>query len=153
MSQSKRTEIAKNHWQSFCDNYTRQHQGWIVKVDIFDPSMSNHRRGEPSPRLKALAADLAFRGIVFQDSESHPELLINLGSGKELFTHRLMRPAQIVTLETTEGLHEGLLIHDSNGGMVQIRFREPANPELLDGWIALETGIRNRPLWLPAGAF
>ncbi|MGR8933123.1 MAG: DUF5335 family protein [Gammaproteobacteria bacterium] len=152
MFKSIRTEIAKNQWQSFCDGYTRQHLGWLVKVDIYDPSMSKLCRDSPAPSLKAMAIDMAFRGIVFQSDGFRPELLINLGSGKELFTHRLIHPTHIVSVKSAAGLHEGLLIHDRKGGIVQIRFREPANPELLDGWFTSETGVRNRSPWLPTGA-
>lgn len=148
----KRTEITRNHWQSFCDGYSRQHQGWVVKVDIYDPSVSKISRYHSKPRLMPMAIDLAFRGIVFEDRGSRPELLINLGNGKELITHRLMQPTHIVILEAANGFHEGLLLHDRDGGVMQIRFREPANPVLLDVWMALETGRHHRSSRLPAGA-
>lgn len=153
MFKSTRTEIARNQWRSFCDGYSRQHQGWIVKVNIYDPSMSKLSYYNPTSRFKTMANDLAFRGIVFEDFGPRPELLVNLGSGTELITHRLMQPTHIVEVETVNGLHEGLLIHDRNGGVMQIRFREPANPEMLDGWVALETASQSRPPWLPNGAF
>jgi hypothetical protein len=142
MFKTIRTEIAKNQWQSFCEDYTRQHEGWIVKIDVYDPSMSKLGGNKLPIRLQSLAVDLMFRGIVFQDGGGRPELLVNLGRGKELFTHRLMRPTHIVALESDNGFHEGLLLHDRNGGLVQIRFREPARPELLNGWLALETDSR-----------
>jgi hypothetical protein len=131
-----RSEIAKGLWQSFCASYTRQHVGWMVKVDVYDPSMSRLCGETPSPCLKLMANDLTFQGIALEDRSSRPQLLVTLASNGELFTHRLMRPTHIVAIETASGLHEGLLIHDKTGGLMQIRFREPASAELLDGCIA-----------------
>jgi hypothetical protein len=46
-----------------------------------------------------------------------------------------MHPTIIVTLWTDVGLHEGITIHDKSGGLIHIRFHEPASPELSDNWI------------------
>ncbi len=78
-------------------------------------------------------ATLALQGIVLQDRQPVPELLICLGVGEKLFTHRIIRPAQIVALQTESGLDEGLQISDESGGLHRIRFRAPASPETLDG--------------------
>lgn len=132
----KRTEIAKGLWQSFCDSYTRQHLGWIVKVDVYEPSLPESGDADPSSSLKEVATDLVFQGLALQDGDSHPELMVTFASDGTLFTFRLRHPTHIVAIETPAGQHEGLLLHDKTGGLVQIKFRVPATPELLDGYIA-----------------
>jgi len=149
---AKHSEIAKIQWQSFCDNYTRQHRGWVVKVDAYDPALAKLFCQAPPPRLKAMANNLAFQGIVFEDSGSRLELLICLASGGELFTHRVMQPTIIVALWTDVGLDEGIIIHDKTGGLIHMRFRKPASPELLDDWMGLESRNRKHVFRLSAGA-
>jgi len=53
-----------------------------------------------------------------------------------------MHPTIIVALWTDAGLHEGITIHDKSGGLIHIRFHEPASPELSDNRMGL--GSRNR---------
>jgi hypothetical protein len=149
---AKHSEIAKIQWQSFCDNYTRQHRGWVVKVDAYDPALAKLFCQAPPPRLKAMANNLAFQGIVFEDSGSRLELLICLASGGELFTHRVMQPTIIVALWTDVGLDEGIIIHDKTGGLIHMRFRKPASPELLDDWMGLGSRNRKHVFRLSAGA-
>ena len=149
---AKHSEIAKNQWQSFCDNFTRQHWGWVVKVDAYDPTLAKLYCESPPPRLKAMANNLAFQGIVFEDSGFRLELLICLASGGGLFTHRVMHPTIIVALWTDVGLHEGIIIHDKSGGLIHIHFREPASPELLDDWMGLGSRNRKRVFRLPDGS-
>ena len=127
---TKSSEIAKKLWPGFCDDYSRQHQGWLVSLETHDPLNS-------PAHLQAMAGELAFQGVVLQDHGPAPELLVTLGRGEEIFTHRIVQPTRIITLETDAGLHEGLLIQDDNGGQLRIRFRVPASPEALDGWVAL----------------
>jgi hypothetical protein len=149
---AKHSEIAKSQWQSFCDNYTRQHRGWVVKVDAYDPALAKLFCQAPPPRLKAMANNLAFQGIVFEDSGFRLELLICLASGGELFTHRVMQPTIIVALWSDIGLHEGIIIHDKTGGLIHMHFREPASPELLDDWMGLGSRNHKHVFRLPAGA-
>ncbi|MDD1635793.1 MAG: DUF5335 domain-containing protein [Methylococcaceae bacterium] len=149
---AKHSEIAKIQWQSFCDNYTRQHRGWVVKVDAYDPALAKLFCQAPPPRLKTIANNLAFQGIVFEDSGFRLELLICLASGGELFTHRVMQPTIIVALWTDVGSDEGIIIHDKTGGLIHMRFRKPASPELLDDWMGLESRNRKHVFRLSAGA-
>ena len=149
---AKHSEIAKIQWQSFCDNYTRQHRGWVVKVDAYDPALAKLFCQAPPPRLKTMANNLAFQGIVFEDSGFRLELLICLASGGELFTHRVMQPTIIVALWTDVGSDEGIIIHDKTGGLIHMRFRKPASPELLDDWMGLGARNRKHVFRLPAGA-
>jgi len=149
---AKHSEIAKIQWQSFCDNYTRQHRGWVVKVDAYDPALAKLFCQAPPPRLKTMANNLAFQGIVFEDSGFRLELLICLASGGELFTHRVMQPTIIVALWTDVGLDEGIIIHDKTGGLIHMRFRKPASPELLDDWMGLGDRNRKHVFRLSAGA-
>ncbi len=128
---TKSSDIAKKLWPGFCDGYSRQHQGWLVSLEIHDPLA-------PTSNPQAMAGELAFQGIALQDHGPAPELLVTLGRAEEIFTHRVVQPARIAALETDAGLHEGLLIQDENGGQFKIRFRAPASPETLDGWVALQ---------------
>ncbi len=127
---TKSSEIARRHWLRFCDHYSRQHRGWLVSLEIQDPA----KLASP-PQL--MTGELTFQGIALQDHGQIPELLVTLGRAEEIFTHRVVQPTRIAALETGDGLHEGMLIQDENHGQLKIRFRAPARPESLNGWVAV----------------
>ncbi len=126
---SRHSIIDKSCWAAFCDAYSRQHQGWIACVETIEPGLD--------PPAVALVVHLPLQGVVLQDRQPVPELLVCLGVGEQLFTHRIIRPAQIAALQTESGLDEGLQIRDEGGGLYRIRFRAPASPETLDGVAAV----------------
>jgi hypothetical protein len=35
----KTTHIARNEWPSFFDGFSRQHEGWLVTLEIFQPDI------------------------------------------------------------------------------------------------------------------
>jgi hypothetical protein len=130
---TRRTTIDKQCWAAFCDAYSRQHQGWIANVETYDPRLAESAGLQASAGLLPLVSNLALQGLVFEDRHAHTDLVVSVGGGENLVTHRIVEPSQIVTLQTDSGLDEGLLIHDENGGLMRIRFRAPASPEALDG--------------------
>ncbi len=126
--------IDRASWYLFCNAYSRQHQGWIGSVEAIEPAPQETgaaREEEPAP--VTLADNVALQGIVLQGHQQEPELLVCMGRGTDLFTHRIARPTLIEALQTDLGLDEGLLIHDEKGGVHRIRFRVPASPDVLDG--------------------
>ena len=147
---TKHSEITKNQWRCFCDDYTRRYRGWMVNVDAYDPTLAKLYCEKHPPLLKVMVNNLAFQGIVFEGGGLRPELLISLASCSALFTHRIIHPAFILTLTTEAGLHEGLIIHDKTNGVVQIGFCEPARPVFLDDWIGLGSLNRKYTFRLPA---
>ena len=35
----KTTQIPRSEWPAFLDRFNRQHEGWLVKLEIFDPEI------------------------------------------------------------------------------------------------------------------
>ncbi len=121
--------IDKLFWHTFCDAYSRQHQGWITSVEAIESTQEPD--AVPTPFM--LVANVALQGIVLQNHQPEPDLLVCMGRDMDLYTHRIVRPTLIEALQTDRGLDEGLLIHDEKGGIHRLRFRVPASPDVLDG--------------------
>lgn len=126
---AKLSEITMNEWLSFCDSYTQQYWGWMMRVDINDCLVAKYQGDTSSLREERVAASLVFQSIIFEDRYHLNQLLLTFTGGSELFTYRMTHPIQIFALATDHGPSGGLLIHDVDGGLLKIGVCEFSRPE------------------------
>ena len=118
--------IPKNEWSRFLKNFSMQHEGWLVTLQIVQPSAN--------PQIEA--HEVAFSGITIEPSAGHQrELSILLNSPGGL-THRIPRPKAIELRETDSGAHESLAVRSEDGTATVIRFRSMVLPEQVDGLLS-----------------
>jgi Family of unknown function (DUF5335) len=116
-------EIPRGEWLSFLDGFSRQHEGWLVTLEI----------PEVQDRSGVEAKDLKLVGITPEHSEGHDRISIALGKAPDdHLTHFVSDPVRVLTLETTSGEHAGLQIEAADGSRTAVRFRGPAKPETLN---------------------
>jgi hypothetical protein len=116
-------EIPRGEWLSFLDSFSRQHEGWPVKMEVADAQ--GGRRVE--------AENLKFGGITPEHSEGHDRISIALGKEPEdHLTHFVSDPKRVLFLETKSGGHVGLQIEAADGSRTEVCFRGPARAETLD---------------------
>lgn len=129
---TKATEIAATAWQTFCEYFTRQHRGWLTSIEAveIDP-----RRGDAGPNITIIARDLPLQGVTLEQRAAELDLLVTVGKGRELFTHRVPGPTRIFALETGSGAHEGLRVEGDRETAITLQFRFPVKPETLNGWV------------------
>jgi hypothetical protein len=127
----KTKEIPKNEWPEFFDSFSRQHQGWLVTLEIFGSEIG----------AQVEERELAFEGIVDEwDEIQGNEISIMIGAEPDdHITHSISQPTQVSLEQTDEGADAALAIKSADGVMALLRFRSPILPEMVDGIVAQES--------------
>jgi hypothetical protein len=121
----KTKEIPKNEWPKFFDNFSRQHEGWLLTLEIFGKEFG----------AQVQERELVFEGIVDEWDEIHGnQIVIMVGEKPEdHITHSITRPTQVSVEQTDEGVSAVLAIKSADGVMALMRFRSPMLPEIVEG--------------------
>ena len=137
---SRHTEVTRDDWQKFCDEFSRQHHGWRVKIDIIDTMLLDKALSESDIHALRLANNMVFEGITDEQGVQgvEDELSIIVTEGKQHITHRIRHPIRMWTEQTQDGAHKGLRIDTTMGETTLIHFRVAALPEALDGVTEVE---------------
>ena len=124
----KTKEIPKNEWPEFFDSFSRQHEGWLVTLEIFGPEIG----------AQVEERELALEGILAEwDEVKGDEIAIMVGAKPDdHITHNISRPTQVSLQQTDEGADVALAIKSADGVTALLRFRSPMLPELVDAVVA-----------------
>jgi hypothetical protein len=124
----KTKEIPKNEWPEFFDSFSRQHEGWLVTLEIFGTDIG----------AQVEERELAFEGIVDEwDEVQGNEIVIMIGAkSDDHITHSISRPTQVSLEQTDEGADAALAIKSGDGSTTLLRFRSPMLPEMVDAVVA-----------------
>jgi uncharacterized protein DUF5335 len=124
----KTKEIRKSEWPEFFDSFSRQHEGWLVTLEILGSDIGAQVEGR----------ELAFEGIVDQwDEVQGNQIVIMMGTRPDdHITHAISRPTQVSLEETEEGADAALAIKSADGVTALVRFRSPMLPEMVDGVVS-----------------
>jgi hypothetical protein len=124
----KTKEIPKNEWPEFFDSFSRQHEGWLVTLEIFGTDIG----------AQVEERELAFEGIVDEwDEVQGNEIVIMIGAkSDDHITHSISRPTQVSLEQTDEGADAALAIKSGDGTTTLLRFRSPMLPEMVDAVVA-----------------
>jgi hypothetical protein len=93
-------ELSEEHWVDFFDNFSREHVGWPVTIEVLSPETGPQR----------LAAELPLQGVSFDSAGSRP-CTITMGAGDEPsanLSHRIDMPLHIRVAEDESG-HAGTI--------------------------------------------
>ena len=118
-------EIPRNEWVAFLDSFSRQHEGWLITIEVLgrDIGAQIERREQP---LTGITADLTDGGR---------DTITILGGGKSVghLAHIIRAPLHVWLKETEEGAHEALQIESKDRTTTLVRFHSAVLPETVDG--------------------
>jgi len=119
-------EIPREQWHKFFDSFSRQHEGWLVTLEVLQPDLGAQKEVD----------DLPFEGISHASTDELDTIAIILGrTPNERVTHTIAE-AEHVWLETTaQGADAALEIESRDDSKALLRFRSAIPPELVDGVI------------------
>jgi hypothetical protein len=117
-------EIPRSEWVSFFDAFSRQHEDWLVTLELQETNQAPRVEAREVP-LEGITADLK----AGQDSVS----IITAHKDQEYISHRVPQATRVRLLESQAGVHEGLEIESQDGTKAVLRFRSPMPPETVDG--------------------
>jgi hypothetical protein len=120
----KTKEIPRSEWQGFFESFSRQHEGWLVTLEILGSEIG----------AQVEEHGLAFEGIVDEgDAVQGHEIRMMFGAKPDdHVTHSIDNPATVSLEQTDEGADAALAIKSADGVTALLRFRSAVLPEMVD---------------------
>lgn len=120
----KTKEIPKEDWPWFFDMFSREHEGWLITMEIFRNDIGD----------QVQESELKFEGITDEwDEVSGNSIIVMTGDqpGAHI-THRINFPTHVCLQETDDAMDAALFIKSADGTTECLRFRSLI-PEWIDG--------------------
>jgi len=118
-------EIQRDQWSEFLNRFSRQHEGWLVSLEVFSPDIGAQRE----------ARELPLEGITIASGGNEPEA-IAISAGKtpeDHLTHIINGPTRVWLERTPQGANAALEIESEDETKTLLRFRSALPPEMVDG--------------------
>jgi hypothetical protein len=118
-------EIPREEWANYLDTFSRQHEGWLVNVEVLSTEIGAQVEAE-GKRLEGITAELKDGG----------EDLISINVGRtpeESVTHNITAPTHVRIEQAENGADMALQIESSDGTTTLLRLRSAMLPEMVDG--------------------
>jgi Family of unknown function (DUF5335) len=124
-------EIPNAEWNTFLDNFSRQHEGWLATLEVLGLDIGAQQE----------ARDLPLEGITATTDDQSPTIAISLGKGPDNHvTHAITEPTRVWLEETPEGAAAALEIESADEVKTLLRFRSPMPAEMVDGVVFDQSG-------------
>jgi Family of unknown function (DUF5335) len=118
-------EIPREEWVEFLDSFSRQHEGWLVTVEVLGEEIGAQVEAEEM-MLEGVTADL--KGV------GEDVISIILGNGsQERITHNITQPTHVRIEQTEGGADMALQIESGDRVTTLLSFRSAVLPEMVDG--------------------
>jgi hypothetical protein len=120
-------EVPREEWAEYLDGFSRQHEGWLVTVEVLGAEVG----------AQVEAQELPLRGVTAELKGGEDTVTIILGGeGAERVTHTVIRPAHVRVEQAASGADMTLQIESADGTVTLVRFRSPMLPETVDGVVS-----------------
>ena len=119
----KPRDIQRDEWSRFFDNFTREHTGWTITLEMIGTEIGAQIQGH----------ELVFEGIVLEGKEeSGSPILIMAGERPEgHITHRIARPVQVSFEQDEQSSGALIMIRAADAIFTLLKFRAPAFLEVV----------------------
>jgi hypothetical protein len=117
-------QIPKSEWPTFLDHFSRKHEGWLVKLEIFNPDLGAQLEG----------TGLALQGLTDEwDEAGGNTIMIMAGNEPDNHvTHSIMNPTEVSLEHTEGGADVALSIKSADGITALLSFRAAVFPDTVD---------------------
>ena len=121
-------EIPREEWAEFLDSFSRQHEGWLVTVEVLGADIGAQVEAEEKP-LGGITAELKEGG--------QRSISITVGrTPEEHVTHNITSPTHVRLEQAESGANMALQIESSDGATTLVRLRSAMLPEMVDGIVS-----------------
>ena len=121
-------QIPKSEWAAFLNTFSRQHEGWLVKLEIFNPDLG----------AQVEQTGLALKGLADEWDDVKGNTIMIM-AGNELddhVTHSISNPTEVSLEQTDDGADVALSIKSADGTTALLSFRATVLPETVDALVA-----------------
>jgi hypothetical protein len=124
--------IARSEWQQFCEDFSRQHHGWLVSMSQLDTTAVAPDADTGPQRARLFTGHSPLQEVRRGLNDDRFEIMVTVGEGTEE-TSFLIENAVALFSRRMGDAHQGLRIDSGNGKTTLVEFRSAAVPEALDG--------------------
>lgn len=117
-------EIPRDEWVEFFDGFSRQHEGWLITVEVLGSELGAQVEAREL-RLEGISADL-------KGDENAISIMVG-ETPDDHVTHTITQPTHVRLEQTREGANEAIQIESGDGVTTLLRFRSAMLPEMVDG--------------------
>ena len=114
--------IPSEEWKDFLEAFSRRHQGWLVRIEIYDLE-TGEDVGSPFRPLHSVELDT--------EDPNNLRINVTVDSDRKLIKHILFRPCRVTLQLAADGADESLNIQSLNTSTT-IRFRAAVVPDVVD---------------------
>jgi hypothetical protein len=107
-------EIPRGEWPTFLDSFSRQHEGWPIKLEIFGPELG----------AQVEENGLVLKGLTDEWDEMSCNTILVMAGGKpeDHVTHSIRCPTEVSLELTDEGADAALSIKSVDGTTALLSF-------------------------------
>jgi hypothetical protein len=127
-----REEVKLEDWPAFCEQFTRQHKGWLVTLKVIPTRMAGPEDAAAPTGSPPIVREQPLEGLIEDRASGESELVILVGQQDNHVSHLIRRPTRLVVQTGDRGL-KSLRIDSRYGMTTFLEFRVAAPPETLDG--------------------
>lgn len=118
-------QISRNEWPTFFDGFSRQHEGWLVTLEVFSPEIGDQIE-ERELALEGITAEFA------GGDKDRIEIMIGAKPDDHI-THTIANPTEVSLEQTDEGADEVLAIKAADEATTLLRLRSAIRADMVDG--------------------
>lgn len=121
-------QIPKSEWPAFLDRFSRQHEGWLVKLEILNPDLG----------AQVQETGLVLEGLTdeWDEAEGNTIMIMTGDEPDDHLTHPINHPTEMSLEQTDEGADVALSIKSADGTTALLSFRVAVLPETVDALVA-----------------
>jgi hypothetical protein len=119
-------EVPREEWPPFFEMFSRQHQAWLVTVELFGREIGAQVEVQDRP-LGGITAELR--------RDRDDSIVLSFGTIPSDLTHIVRRPTRVWLKQTISGADQALEIECESGPTTLLRFRSPMLLEMVDGFL------------------
>src|SRR5215470_5430995 len=115
-------EIPRNQWHEFFNRFSRQHEGWLVTLEVFNPDFGAQEE----------VRNLPLEGITIAEDDNTGAIAISAGKASDdHLTHTVVAPLHVWIEKTPQGADVALEIESKDDTKTLLRFRSAVPPEMV----------------------
>ena len=114
-------QVPKSEWPIFLDRFSRKHEGWEVKLEIFNPDLGAQLE-ETGLGLQGLTAE-------WDEAEGNTIMIMTGGEADNHVTHSIKHPTEVSLEHTEGGADVALSIKSADGTTALVSFCAAVLPE------------------------
>ncbi len=115
-------QVPRSEWFRFFREFSRRHDGWLVRVRVLHPSLGS----------QVELYDVPLEGVVSTPDATGPITIYAGGSPERNLEHRIPAPVQVWVEVSERGVDHALGVVSDDGTKTILEFRTSPAPEDLD---------------------